>query len=190
MAALMRSRWVGLLILALCGANTVASQTVTPGPGSRIRFVRTAPLGSTRAAGDRSREITATVLEARRDSLLVAPTEGAPLAVALGEMEGVRLSGGKSRLAGGGAGVLWGVAVGGALGSLAGAVDAAGCDPPCERPRAEELGMLGALTSIWLGALIGFAVGRETWVPIKVSLNPSGAPASRASARLALSIPF
>ncbi|MBL8959814.1 MAG: hypothetical protein JNJ98_08175 [Gemmatimonadetes bacterium] len=50
--------------------------------------------------------------------------------------------------------------------------------------------MLGAVTSIWLGALIGAAVGRDVWVPMTLQLHPSPGGANHPAARVELSVRF
>ena len=50
--------------------------------------------------------------------------------------------------------------------------------------------MFGAFTTIWLGALIGAAVGRDVWVPMSLQLLPSSGAANHTATRLELSVRF
>ncbi len=102
----------------------------------------------------------------------------------------VELSGGRSRLAGAGAGAFLGAGIGGVLGGIAGSLSRAACTGRCSRPGPEALGTFGALTSIWAGALVGAAVGREIWIPMMLDLRPSPASSHRGEARLMGSFRF
>ncbi|MBK8250263.1 MAG: hypothetical protein IPK85_23150 [Gemmatimonadetes bacterium] len=165
-----------VLLLAFLLVDPVAAQSWRVNPGTKLRVVT--PTG--RVSGELGR--------AGADSLVILTSRGAAVVLRQADLLKVEMWGGRSRLAGAGAGAFWGAGLGGMLGAIAGS---ASCTPPnCSGASAEELGMFGAFTSIWLGALIGAAVGRDVWVPMALQLGPASGPAGRSAASLQWSVRF
>ena len=165
-----------VVLLAFLLVDPVAAQSWRVNPGTKLRVVT--PAG--RVTGEFGR--------AGADSLVIHTSRGAVVVLRQADLLKVEMWGGRSRLAGAGAGAFWGAGLGGALGAIVGS---AGCTPPnCSGVSAEGLGMFGAFTSIWLGALIGAAIGRDVWVPMTLQLNPSAGASPGPAARMQLSVHF
>lgn len=158
----MRISQATLVMLTLfVGGSTPAQQLQAP-PGARLRLTLR-DVGEARDG--RARSVIAVHVETRGDSIRIVPAKGAPFMVSAASVDRAWLSGGKNRLAGAGAGAFWGAGAGAVLGWVGGLV---GPNRP-GRPSAEELAQFTAFTSIWLGALIGVAAGRETWSPVVIA---------------------
>ena len=160
----MRISPVTLVTLALCVGRSAPAQQLQAPPGARLRLTLRA---EGEARDGRVRHVVALHVETRGDSLRIVLAKGAPILVSAASVDRAWLSGGKNRLAGAGAGAFWGAGAGAVLGWVGGLV---GPNRP-GRPSAEELAQFTAFTSIWLGALIGVAVGRETWSPVVIAPN-------------------
>lgn len=151
-----------LSLLALLAAP-LAAQAPELSPGARVRF----------ATAQRASLVTAVVLERSADSLRVAPEKGAPYTVAVGDLQRVAVSRGKSHAKGALNGALWGAGIGAAIGSLSASSSPNDCVDWCFDPDPATLAAATAIPSGLLGLFIGAAVGKESWDGVELKAAPT-----------------
>lgn len=146
-----------VLALVLLGLSTPAQAQLTEvQPGARVRL---------EAPGIFAGRYVGTVLTRDGGAIRMSGQNTAPLDIPLDRITSMEISRGKSRAAGAGRGIVWGVPIGLVMGSLL-ASSLRMCNPTCrdatsgEKSEFVAAGVVGG--AMW-GAGIGAIVGRERW---------------------------
>ena len=164
----MRCRFLHVALLAafaLCFVPPeLRAQRTEIQPGARVRI--TAP-------GIVAGRYAATVLTRTADTIRVGAPDKSPLDIPISRITSLEVSRGDSRALGAGRGVLWGGAIGLAVGIVAAATDETNAN--YNTLSAGEIVAYGTISGVFYGAIIGAIIGRERWesfdLPVRTSFR-------------------
>jgi hypothetical protein len=155
------------LLLVALGAAPAGAQLLEVQPGARVRVTAPGVLGS---------KIEAVVFDRRGDTLSLATSGLAPIAVTIASITGIEMYRGKSRSAGARRGMIWGALIGTPAYLFAAAFAGAGeCEPSdeeCETLSVVALTAEGVLGGAASGAGIGALIGRAQWDELELPARP------------------
>ena len=152
--------WTFLLLVLAGGASTARAQLTEAQPGARVRV---------QAPGIIAGSYVGTVLVREPSMIRLGAPDAAPIDVPIDRITSLEISKGKSRLAGAGRGIKWGLPIGLGLGLLAAAGSTeesriywnGGLEKDTVS-KAEIVAVFGFAGAFW-GAAIGALIPKEHW---------------------------